>query len=297
MRILLITLSNIGDAVMTTPVMERLHQLYPEAVLDLVADRRSSRLFAACPYVGEIHHKDKKKGWRGVLALVRRLRRRRYDLIVDLRTDGLALLLRGRRRLMKWGRSPRGPHAVEDLAAIIAPIDAEARIPPMRLWLDETSRAQAEAMLASLPGRRWLALAPGANSDHKIWPAERFSELANRLGEHFDACVLLGSPADRPRCAAVARDLVLPRLDLSGETDLLTAAAVLDRMRLFVGNDSGLGHMAAAMATPTVTVFGPGRPERYHPWGPRARWVVQPEQDLARLSVEEVLPAAEELLR
>ena len=101
--ILLITLSNIGDALMTTPVLEVLHHQYPQAVIDIVTDARAGNLFEFCPYQGEIILKH--KGWRGTLALVKRLRITRYDLIVDLRTDGLTLLLRARRKLTRRGNS------------------------------------------------------------------------------------------------------------------------------------------------------------------------------------------------
>ena len=90
--ILLITLSNIGDAVMTTPVMTALHNKYPRAVMDIVADARSGEIFTQCPYKGEIFLKDKQAGWQGLLRLVKQLRMKRYDLMVDLRTDGLTLL-------------------------------------------------------------------------------------------------------------------------------------------------------------------------------------------------------------
>ncbi len=89
-HILLITLSNIGDALMTTPVLEALHRQYPQAVIDIVTDARASDLFEHCPYRGEIILKQ--KGWRGTIALLKQLRVTRYDLIVDLRTDGLTLL-------------------------------------------------------------------------------------------------------------------------------------------------------------------------------------------------------------
>ncbi|WJW75268.1 glycosyltransferase family 9 protein [Thiohalobacter sp. IOR34] len=294
--ILLISLSNIGDAVMTTPVLERLHQLHPEAVIDIVGDRRSSRIFHHCPYRGHIFHKEKKRGWRGVLALVGQLRRQRYDLVVDLRTDGLAYLLRARRRLVKWGRRPYGPHAVEDLISIIDPINPGQRIPPPRVWLGHEEEDAAKHLLQDLPGPRRLALAPGANWSGKIWPAERFAALANRLGDHFDGVLLLGGPGDQERCAEVARQLQLPALDLAGQTDLLTASALIARCRLLVGNDSGLGHLASGVGTPTLTVFGPGRPERYHPWGAANRWRVGADRSLERLRVEEVEAAARELL-
>lgn len=87
----------------------------------------------------------------------------------------------------------------------------------------------------------------------------------------------------------VAANAALPCVDLCGRSSLLQAAAVLERCRVLVGNDSGLGHMASAVGTPTLTVFGPGQPGRYHPWGPWARWVVAPGKSLERLAPEVVV--------
>lgn len=286
-HILVITLSNIGDAVMTTPVLETLHRRYPQAMIDLVTDRRSSEVFTHCPYRGRIVFKEKRAGWRGTLKLVRELRRMRYDLIVDLRTDGLAYLLRARRRLTKWQRRPHGPHAVAQHMGVIATLGG-LDIPPTRIWLTPELERDAAQRLRSLPGGRWLALGPGANWAPKIWPAERFRTLITQLRDAFDGIILLGGPDDTERCREVARDCPLPHVDLAGRTGLLEAAAVLARATVFVGNDSGLGHLAAAVGTPTLTLFGPGEPQRYHPWGARARWLTSPENDLRRLDAETV---------
>lgn len=285
--ILVITLSNIGDAVMTTPVLEALHRLAPAAVIDLVADRRSAEIFNHCPYLGRVVFKEKRAGWRGTLRLVRDLRRTRYDLIVDLRTDGLAYLLRGRRRLTKWHARPQGPHAVQQHMSVVARLGID-KIPPTHIWLTPELEADAAQRLHKLPGTRWLALGPGANWEPKIWPMTRFRDLAEQLQGQFDAVVLLGGPNDAERCGFLAQTLPLPTLNLAGKTGLLQAAAALARMRAFVGNDSGLGHLASAVGTPTLTLFGPGQPERYHPWGVKAHWLTSPDNDLNALSVEAV---------
>jgi len=86
-------------------------------------------------------------------------------------------------------------------------------------------------------------------------------------------------------------------VNLAGETGLLEATAVLARASVFVGNDSGLGHLASAVGTPTLTLFGPGQPERYRPWGEQARWLTSPENDLNRLSAEDVAGKVRLLLR
>jgi len=292
-NILLITLSNIGDTVMTTPVMQALHAKYPQAVMDIVTDARAVPLFSHCPYRRELLLKDKQAGWRGLLPLIKQLRTTRYDLAVDLRTDGLTWLLRARRRLGRGLVRADTGHAVERHFAVIRQRERLADIPPPCVWLSAAERDFARQALQELPGRRWLALGPGARWPPKCWPAVRFGGLVRQLQSRFDACVLLGSEADAAACREVADSLPLPCLDLAGRTGLLQATAVLALAQVFVGNDSGLGHLAAAAGTPTVTVFGPGDPRRYHPWHPLARWVQSPtdrieDVDLAMVTNEVV---------
>jgi heptosyltransferase-3 len=290
--ILLITLSNIGDAVMTTAVMAALHKKHPLAIMDIVADARSCDLFSHCPYSGEIFLKDKQAGWRGLLRLVKQLRTQRYDLVVDLRTDGLTLLLRAGRRLTRQGSKAAGPHAVERHFGVIGPREGINEIPPTCLWLAQHDQEFARQQLTVLPGTRWLALGPGARGAAKRWPAAAFSALLVQLQTQFDAVVLLGSAADMKPCQQLAEHIPLPCLNLAGKTGLLQAAAVLQRAALFIGNDSGLGHMAAACNTATLTLFGPGDPRRYHPWHPHARWVQSDSRNIADVSVEAVVAIA-----
>ncbi len=285
--ILLITLSNIGDALMTTPVLEALHCRYPQAVIDIVTDARASDLFEHCPYRGDIILKQ--KGWRGTIALVKRLRVTHYDLIVDLRTDGLTLLLRARRKLTRRGNRTTGGHAIERHFGVIARDVRPAEIPPQRVWLNEAQRTFARQRLAALPGKRWLALGPGARWAPKCWSPENYLALANQLTDCFDAIILLGSRDDLAACRRIAADLVLPHRNLAGETGLLQAAAILEQAQLFVGSDSGLGHLAAASGTATLTVFGPGDPERYHPWHPQARWVQSENDSIDTVTVSQVV--------
>ncbi len=287
-KILLITLSNIGDAVMTTPVLEALHQHYPHAIIDIVTDARARELFTHCPYAGDVLLKDKQAGWRGTAALVKRLRHTRYDLVVDLRTDGLTLLLRARQCLTRRGSQPRGYHAVERHFGVISRHVATDTPPAARIWLSDAEHRYASAQLAGLPGERWLALAPGARWPPKCWPWQNFRALVDRLQTEFDAVILLGDASEHVICQQIMDNLPLPAINLAGKTDLLQAAAVLSRASLFAGNDSGPGHLAAAAGTPTVTLFGPGDPARYHPWHPQARWIQSNTGDIEDITVDAV---------
>jgi len=287
-KILLITLSNIGDAVMTTPVLEALHQRYPQAVIDIVTDARASQLFRHCPYRGAVLNRDKQAGWRGTATLVRQLRKTHYHLVVDLRTDGLTLLLRARKRLTRRKARIPGYHAVERHFGVITDYLDNPGIPAAGLWLSQAEQAFARQQLAGLPGQRWLALAPGARWPPKCWPLQNFRLLVEQLQDEFDAVLLVGDSSEIDMCTDLGKSLALPAINFAGKTDLLQTAAILAQAQLYIGNDSGPGHMAAATGTPTLTVFGPGDPARYHPWHPQARWIQSSTGSIEDIAVDTV---------
>jgi heptosyltransferase III len=138
------------------------------------------------------------------------------------------------------------------------------------------------------PGGPVLAIGPAANWRGKEWRAERFAELAQRLTSPDGILpgarvVVLAAPHERKQATPVIEALPAPRcIDLVGKVDLLTAAAVLRRCALFVGNDTGLMHLAAAAGTPTLGLFGPSPIEQYAPWGPHTAIVSTaiPHRDL-----------------
>lgn len=285
-RLLFITLSNIGDMVLTTPALEALHEAYPGHLIDIVADARSSALLEFCPYRGDLLHRDKRAGWRGMLRLIQRLRGRRYAAVVDLRTDFMPWVLRTERRTARWRAGPHGPHAVDQHYAIASRVIPQStRPPPARVWLAPKDSAWADEMLANagIEGP-WLALAPGANWPGKIWPLTCYQALLDDVANLFSGIMVLGSAQDRPLAAALRATSPRLCLDFSGATTLTQAAALLDRASFFVGNDSGLGHIAAARGVPTLTLMGPGRPERYKPFGPGATLLEAPSRDLTRLT-------------
>jgi len=271
---LLISLSNIGDAVMTTPALEALHRNAPECVIDVVVDRRSSALFSYFPYIRHRFERDKRSGFAGTLTLLRQLRAERYAYIVDLRTDGLAFFLRSDRRATRRGIRPQGPHAVQQHMAVVHSLLGEVPIPDTRVWLPDALKLAALEKFSGLDPDRCIAFGPGANYPGKIWPVEHFVQLAAFLESDYAGVVLIGSEQDLEPARQIETQLRLPCVNFAGSTDLLEAAALLSLVDMFVGNDSGLGHLAAAVGTPTLTLFGPGRPERYRPWGSKAAWLV-----------------------
>jgi lipopolysaccharide export system permease protein len=204
---------------------------------------------------------------------------------------------------------------VEGLASLLD-LPTEAAAP--RLWLQPGALDQVRA--AAPPGRPMQALAPGANAVGKRWPAERYAELAIRMLGPGGAmagglAVVLGAEGEEAQARPILDALPPDRaIDLVGRTDPLAAGAWLARADLYIGNDSGLTHLAAAAGAPTLALFGPGLPARYRPWGPRAAYLIATDDpdraldlckiddglaldEMKKLSVAQVLAAAQSLYR
>jgi len=297
-KILFITLSCVGDAVMTTPVLRALHEACPNAKIDIVADKRSGSIFRHCPYRGEIFHKNKTGFLRGAPALIMQLAANRYDMIVDLRTDGMAYLLSGRKRYTKWGGRSYGAHAIESLMGVISEIHGDKPFPATHIWLTEDNENFASRAISALPGRNILAIGPGCGGKNpvKFWPTENYARLANNMSDMLDGVLFLGGSDDWQLASDIIGSLRLPCLDMCSKTDLLQVAALLKRVKLFVGSDSGLGHVAGAVGTATLSFFSVDKPERCLPWGPAPDWIMGEDRDARNISVDDAEQNARKLL-
>jgi ADP-heptose:LPS heptosyltransferase len=157
------------------------------------------------------------------------------------------------------------------------------------LWVAPERQSRIDALIGD--PRPMLAIGPTANWVGKRWPAERFIEVAQNLtapdgilpGARW---VVLGASHERQDALPVL-EAAPDAFDAIGTFDLPDLAALLRRSALYIGNDSGLMHMASAAGIPTLGLFGPSAEWRYSPWGPRGAWVRTPE------SLEEITGAAD----
>jgi ADP-heptose:LPS heptosyltransferase len=266
MHILFVTATRIGDAVLSTGLLSYLIERYPDARLTIAAGPVAAPLFEAVPGLERIIVVQKRRWQAHWLALYAAVVRRRWDLVVDLRRSALAWLLRANERRIFAGGDAH-EHRVRQLARLFA-LDSP---PAPCLWTAPRHEHIADALVPQ--GGPVLAIGPAANWCGKQWRAERFAELAQRLtmpdGLFPSARVaVLAAPRERPQAEPLLAAIPSNHLiDLVGKTDLLTAAAVLRRCALFIGNDTGLMHIAAAAGTPTLGLFGPSPIEHYAPWG------------------------------
>jgi heptosyltransferase III len=299
-RILFITATRIGDAVLSTGLLDHLIRRHPQARFVIACGPAAEGVFARMPGRAWTIVLTKRRLRLHWLELWREVGTQRWDLVVDLRGSAFAFLLRTRRRLvMRGGRQP-GPRLAH-LGALMG-LDP----PPLPVaWFNAADRARAAALL---PGDgSWIALGPTANWDRKVWPAERFTALFRALTAPgaplagARAAILGGpGPQERAMAAPVLTALGDRAVDLVGTLSLPEVAAVLARCALFIGNDSGLMHLSAATGTPTLGLFGPSRVEEYAPAGRHVATAVAPGSpgldSMPGLTLEAALAAAERLL-
>ncbi len=269
MRILFITSTRIGDAVLSTGVIDHLMRAHPDARFTVAVGRVAEGVFARMPALDRIIPIEKKRFGLHWLGLWRDVAFTRWDLVVDLRGSAIAwLLLAGRRAVMRGGRRPG--HRLLHIAATLGITPAPRPV----AWFGPAEAAKAASLLPN--GAAILALGPTANWVRKVWPADRFLTLARLLtgpGGALEGAriVVLGGPGAQERDMAASVLAGLPgSIDLVGALDLPQAAAVLARCALFVGNDSGLMHLSAATGTPTIGLFGPTPASEYAPVGAKA---------------------------
>lgn len=280
-NILFITATRLGDAVLSTGVLAALLEKHPNASVTVVCGTVPAPLFRAVPRLRQCIALRKKPYAMHWVDMWRQVAGTWWDLVVDLRRSAAScLLMTPRHRSIPADRA--GEHKLEQYARTL-----NLSPPPApRIWLDDAARASAAAYLP--PGRRYIGIGPTANWAGKIWPADRFLQVMQTLmqpGEIFAGCtpVIFGAVGEEAQAAPLFQSLGNTAVDLVGKLDVLASAAALAQCECFIGNDSGLMHMAGAVGIRTLGLFGPSHPEVYAPRGPHAAYV-RTEKSYAELT-------------
>jgi heptosyltransferase-2 len=263
--------------VLATSVLDPLRARFPGARIEWVTSPAYAPLLEGLPGIDRVHRLP--GGLRGAVTLGRQLRGR-FDLAVDLQNkvrSAVVARAAGRRQiafrrrsgaraaLAVLGMDPpvQGPHATVLYAEALRPLGID-RPGPTRVAIPAAARDAAAKALAGAARPR-VAFSPGASMATKMWPAERFAEVADALAADGASIVLAGGPGDRP---ALDRFRAALRAPVAGDLTALPVeglAAGLAAVDVLVACDSGPVHLAGAVGTPAVVVFGPTSPER---WGP-----------------------------
>jgi heptosyltransferase-2 len=292
-RILVRGVNWVGDTVLSYPTVQQLKALFPKSHLTILIPSYLVDLWKTFPYVDEIIPFQKKRGigslWED-LNLSQSLKERNFDLAVILprsfrsafhiflaripirigyRDEGRSLFLtHGIRRT----KGVLGGHRVHYYRGLLEPFGKVENPPSPQIVLREEDRRWADQTLKDLgiqEGRPLIGMNPGATYGlAKCWYPDRFGKLGERLVEKWQAKILLfGKEEERPVVDEILQRLGTEGIDLTGKTGLLQLAALLERCALLVTNDTGTMHMAAAVGTPVVALFGSTPPLVTGPWG------------------------------
>ncbi|MFZ4761235.1 MAG: glycosyltransferase family 9 protein [Alphaproteobacteria bacterium] len=306
----------LGDMVMASGILQHLLHNNPEARFTLACGRVPAMLFNGHPALQQVIILKKepwKKHW---LKLYWQCRSVDWDIIVDVRNSLVARLLPARQKLILSAKE-QGVHAVEQISALLA----KGQIYAPYLHIPPAAMNKAQQLLAGVPaGMPLILVAPAAGDKGKEWLPVNFAKTLEYLtaatGLLPHAYIgMMGAESERAVCEAVMNALpAAPIIDLVGNNTPLEAAAIMARAQLFIGNDSGLSHVAAAMNTPTIVCAGAGVAWRSKPWGQHVCYVSPLNDDssrrqnmarydeeaakavMAQLSVDRVMEAAQKLL-
>ncbi len=291
MRILFVTANRLGDAVLSTGLLDNLIRTYPTSRITVACGPVAAGVFQRMPNLDRVVIVAKQSFGRHWLSLWAATVGHRWDLVVDIRGSALSWLVPTRRRAVM---RPATGHKTAQLARVL-----NLSPPPLPVaWFGRDDSAHVAPLFAA--GRPIIALAPSANWDPKIWPADRFVTLFQRLAAtRFPGSIpaIVAGPGEAE--AAMARPVLeaLPEaIDLTGRLTLPEIAAFFSRVALFLGNDSGLMHLAAAAGAPTLGLFGPTNANEYAPSSRQSAALIGPDHLMTSISVEAAMDAVLPLL-
>ena len=290
MKLLIRATNWVGDAIMALPALRAIRARFPEAHIATVARPYVADLYRGQNICNELISYDPKalhSGLQGRERLARELRSQKFDTALLLQNafdaawlawraaipqrigyarDGRSLLLTKAVPVPKPGEIPAHEQFYYlELLRRIGWLDALPENADVSIHFDEANRQHAEQFLQSAGARpNALRIAIGAGASYgsaKCWPPDRFAAFVNRFRSHTDADVILfGTPAEQTVSDAIAAGITGSSISLVGKTPIADLPGFLSRCQLFVGNDSGAMHVAAAVGLPVVAIFGPTDP-------------------------------------
>jgi lipopolysaccharide heptosyltransferase II len=324
-RILLIRLARLGDVILLVPAIKLLRKKFPHSHIAALVGRRCAPILEMCDAIDEVIAVDRVAmrdgsrlaAIRDIVKLAERIRRARYELVLDFHsfreTNLLAWYSRADWRLglkrahgsylsFCFNLGPvledKSQHVASVFRSLLNPLGVEPHDEEIHLDLSAEDLSKADDLLLChqmLPRSTLLGFNVGAGSPGRIWPKENFAELARKLILRHNAGVIFFSgPQDGDFSREVARLTNNPRTLVANNLSLRLLAAVISRCTLLVSNDTGPMHLGPATGVPTLGLFSLGHPEHYRPLGRYSRFVRR--HPIEALQVEEVYEMVSEMM-
>lgn len=264
--ILIVTLSNLGDVIMTTPVMMTLASKFPQANITIVVGPKARCLLEKSPHIYRIIVYDKRAKLLAKWKFLQELRKEKYDWVVDLRNTAIPFLVSCKKRSPLF-RKFKKINMRERHLEILTMMGLSVGYPASFRFFDQADEKSCLQKLAPkgiLEQSGWILVAPGAASERKRWSVEYFREVVLRLLDRTNQKILLvGAENERSIAEAVKKHMRPSVQVLCGETTMPETAALISKASLVIANDSAIMHLGYELGTPTIGVFGPTDHKKY----------------------------------
>ncbi len=295
MRILVVRFSSLGDLVLTSSPLKSLHQHFPQSQIFVLTKSKYQKLAECLPFVSQVINFDPEKSHQGLIGffkLIQELKDYDFDLILDLHSNWRSFLIRkflaapqkikynkrnlARFSMIHWKSLKIKPrHTLELYNSALRKLGDGSRILPPQLILHPEDLNWASDYLKErkvFAGDFLVGLAPGAKWETKRWNKEKFVEVGEILTDQLDAKIIIfGDQKEGELVNFVASHLNGQNPICAVDLKLNQLVALIDQCKLFISNDTGLMHIAAARNVPTLAVFGPTHPRLgFAPWGEKS---------------------------
>jgi len=280
-KVLFITLSNIGDVILSLPALDYLISLFPQAKITVVSGPRSKELFQDNPRIDKLIIYDKHIRLKEKIALFGQLQKEKFAIVVDLRNSFFGAFLKAQYKTSFFSflftrtkhMKERHLDKVRNLGSKENP-GASLDKGSGCLYISTEDEKYIDLVLGKnniIPSDKITVISPGARSHIKRWSADKFTRLASSLiGCLGLKVVLVGDKEDRSICEYIVGKSQHPLLDLAGKTSLRQLAALIKKASCVITNDSAVLHLAGYLNTPTVAIFGPTDELKYGPWAEKS---------------------------
>lgn len=269
-RILVITLSNIGDVVLTLPVIGALSQNFRYATIDVVVGLRAKEVFEVDPRIRKMYIYDKAFTVTQKLKFLVNLMRNRYDLVVDLRSSLFGFLVGSKFWVKSIFKSEkRRIHKTDVHLNKLKDLGLKIDSHSYPIWIGQIDADNMSRLLQRYgisDSDSIVCISPGAKSHIKRWREDGFVEVCDRLIDEFKVkIVFVGDSSDYQICNRIINRMKNYAVSISGQTNLRELAWCIKHSRLLITNDSAPLHIAGSVGTPAVAIFGPTDYKKYGP--------------------------------
>jgi lipopolysaccharide heptosyltransferase II len=280
-KILLITLSNIGDAVLTTPVLDILKRNFGTAVLHLMVSENAAGVFSKDKRADKIIIYDKHKKFKEKIALLSSLKKMRYDLVVDLRNTVLPVFLNPKFSTTFFKNAPKNILFMKERHLWkIKALGLDTEGATLSIGYDEADETRIKNLLKNSGIKdkdRFICVSPGAKSHIKRWPKEKFLKLSQRLIDELGFnVILIGSGGDIDITKYISSSIKEKIFDFTGLTTVPELSVLFKSASALITNDSAPMHIAASCDTPVIAIFGPTDTRKYGPQSKKSAVIRKP---------------------